>query len=149
MAMMPSRKLLNAAILFATKKHQGQVDDDGNPYWEHPSMVGDLLEELGCDDEIVAAGYLHDTLEDTDTTFLELVENFGDRVACLVYEVTHEGKKDNYGYYFPRLKSRDAIMIKLADRLSNISRMDSWDERRKQQYLDKTRFWKTEPPTGA
>ena len=144
MTMTPYRKFLNKAILFATEKHKNQVDDDDNPYWLHPNMVGDILESLGCDKEVIAAGYLHDTLEDTDTTFLELVEEFGDRVACLVFEVTHEGKKDNHGYYFPYLKSRDAIMIKLADRLSNISRMDSWDEKRKQQYLDKTKFWRSE-----
>ncbi len=94
------------------------------------------------DDEMVAASYLHDTLEDTDTTYEELKREFGERVANLVHEVTHEGQKDNYGYYFPRLKSKDAIIIKLADRINNLTRMDSWDIARQEHYLQKTRFWK-------
>jgi (p)ppGpp synthase/HD superfamily hydrolase len=57
-------------------------------------------------------------------------------------EVTHEESNDNFGYYFPRLKTREGIMIKLADRLSNISRMDSWDIARREHYLKKTKFWK-------
>ena len=57
-------------------------------------------------------------------------------------EVTHEGQKDEYGYYFPRLKSQTGIMLKLADRLSNISRMQSWSKKRRSHYLRKTKFWK-------
>ena len=59
---------------------------------------------------------------------------FGPEVADLVNEVTHEGTKDDWGYYFPRLKSKEGILIKLCDRASNISRMDSWSEKRQQHY---------------
>lgn len=96
--------------------------------------------------DVICAAYLHDTLEDTDTTYDELVKEFGPRVAELVYEVTQEGSKDNYGYYFPRLKSKDAILIKFADRASNIARMDAWPESRKEQYLNKSKFWRSEGP---
>lgn len=57
-------------------------------------------------------------------------------------EVTHEGQKDEYGYYFPRLKTKEGIMLKFADRLSNLSRMDNWNERRVAHYIKKSRFWK-------
>ena len=56
-----------------------------------------------------------------------------------------EGKKDEKGYWFPRLKSKDAIIVKFADRLSNLSRMDVWDEERQQHYLKKSKFWRSEP----
>ena len=57
-------------------------------------------------------------------------------------EVTHEGERDAYGYYFPRLETQEAILLKLLDRASNISRMNAWDDDRKAQYLKKTKFWK-------
>jgi len=130
------------ALEYAYTKHLGQVDDDGLPYIFHCMDVHTILKTVTNDQEILAAAYLHDTLEDTNATYDELKERFGQRVADLVLEVTHEGKKDNYGFYFPRLKSRDAILIKFADRLSNLARMDSWDDERKQQYLNKSKFWK-------
>lgn len=136
--------LVHYAISFAIDKHKGQKDDDGRDYIIHPMTVGALLMCVTNDQDIIAAGYLHDVLEDTDTSYLELKEAFGARVADLVYEVTHEGKKDEHGYYFPRLKSKDAILIKFADRLSNLSRMSSWDPARQEQYLRKSKFWRSE-----
>ena len=135
---------VSKAVNFATMKHLGQKDDDGNDYYMshlHPVML--LTHLLSKDCEVVAAAVLHDVLEDTDTSYEELEKEFGKRVADIVYEVTHEGTKDNYGYYFPRLKSKEAILIKLLDRASNISRMDAWDKQRQEHYLKKTRFWKT------
>jgi len=134
--------MLRKAIVFANKKHKGQLDDDKNNYFEaHLFPVYLSIQELTNDVDILSAAILHDTLEDTHATYEELEKTFGKRVADLVNEVTHEGKKDNRGYYFPRLKSADAIMIKLIDRASNISRMDAWSEERKQHYLKKTKFW--------
>jgi (p)ppGpp synthase/HD superfamily hydrolase len=136
-------KVLKAA-LFALDKHQGQLDDNGHDYFlSHLMPVAFATGQLTSDDDVICSAYLHDTLEDTDTTYEELAEKFGKRVADLVHELTHEGSKDEYGFYFPRLQSQDAILIKLIDRASNITRMQSWDNRRKQQYLKKTKFWKT------
>jgi GTP pyrophosphokinase len=126
----------------ALQKHRGQLDDTGKPYILHPIQVSEILLKVTNDIDIVCAGLLHDTLEDTDCTEEEILEATNQRVLDLVKEVTHEGKKDSKGYYFPRLKSRDAILIKFADRLSNLSRMQSWDEKRKQQYLRKSKFWR-------
>ena len=130
------------AIAFAERKHQGQLDDEYNDYFSsHSYIVGEILKNLTDDSDIICAGYLHDVLEDTKTDYEELVKEFGKRVADLVNEVTQEGKKDEKGFYFPRLKSKEAILIKLIDRASNISRMSSWDEKRKAHYLKKTKFW--------
>lgn len=130
---------------FAKKKHANQLDDSGKDYFEaHLVQVFNVLNQLTDDEDILSAGLLHDTIEDTNTTREELVKEFGKVVADLVMEVTHEGKKDKFGYYFPRLKTKDGITIKLADRNSNVSRMHSWGKQRQQQYLRKTKFWRSE-----
>lgn len=131
------------AGLFARKKHAGQYDDNGESYFEsHIWQVYRIISEVTNDEDVICAAFLHDTIEDTNTTYEELVNEFSKRVADLVMEVTHEGKKDQHGYYFPRLKSKEAILIKFADRLSNLSRMQSWDEKRQNQYLKRSKFWK-------
>lgn len=131
------------AITFARDKHKGHLDDGGKDYFSnHCYKVMMAVETFTDDYEVIQAAVLHDTIEDTDTTYEELVELFGQRVADLVNEVTHEGKKDGYGYYFPRLDTKDGILIKLCDRASNVSRMGPWNRDRRQQYLKKTIFWK-------
>lgn len=138
--------VLEKARNFARLKHEKQKDDAGLNYFEtHLEVVVKILENVTTDTNILAAGYLHDTVEDTETTYKELVKEFGKTIADLVMEVTHEGKKDLYGRYFPRLKSKNAILIKFADRLSNLSRMDVWDDKRKAQYIKKSKFWKLDP----
>jgi (p)ppGpp synthase/HD superfamily hydrolase len=140
-----SKNLTFRAGLFAKMKHLGQLDDEGKDYFEsHIKQVYTILLQITEDVEILAAAYLHDTIEDTDTSYEEILNIFGKRVADLVMEVTHEGEKDSKGYFFPRLKSKDAILIKFADRLSNLSRMQSWDLNRQNHYLKKSKFWKSE-----
>lgn len=85
--------IINQAIIFATKAHEGQFRKATTiPYITHPYAVGMLLQKVNCSDEVIAAGILHDTLEDTETTFEELVEQFGSRVAELVLAVSEEDK---------------------------------------------------------
>lgn len=132
------------AYKFAHEKHAGQLDDSGSDYFTaHVAVVGRLLMGITLDPVVIAAGYLHDVLEDTDATLDEIIERFGPEIASLVCEVTHEGSKDT-GYFFPRLKTKKGILIKFADRLSNLSRMESWDEERQAHYLKKSIFWKSE-----
>ena len=136
---------IDRAMAFGAKCHEGQKDDDGHDYfWAHPVQVFYFLKEIAEDETVLIAALLHDVLEDTETTPLEIEKEFGKKVAELVLEVTHEEKKDEVGYYFPRLKSKDAILIKFADRLSNLSRMSSWNQKRQDQYLRKSKFWKSE-----
>lgn len=136
---------LKKAIDFAYKKHKEQKDDTGEPYIKHLTQVVEILSCVTHDNDILAAAWLHDTIEDTDTTYEDLVQEFGERIAGLVHEVTHEGTKDAGGYYFPRLRSRDAAIIKFADRLSNLSRMESWTKKRQDHYLKKSKFWRATP----
>lgn len=132
------------AYTFAIEKHKDQIDDTGRPFFfAHPNIVADLIRLVApTDDNLIAAAFLHDTIEDTNTTHEELVREFNQDVADLVMEVTHEGRKDWNGYYFPRLRTQRGIMLKFADRLSNLSRMEAWSEERKAHYLRKSKFWK-------
>lgn len=129
------------AYQFARDKHNGQLRDGGELYINHPLDVYRALKCMGADENLCIAALLHDTLEDTDTTEQELFENFGRDVRNLVLEVTHEGEKDIVGHWFPRLHSQRGIMLKFADRLSNLSEMQAWREERVQQYLRKSKFW--------
>ena len=75
-------ELVDAAIRFAVEAHGGQTrKGKAVAYLWHPLAVGRLLEESGCCAETVAAGLLHDTLEDTPTTAADLRQRFGERVA--------------------------------------------------------------------
>ncbi len=131
--------------LFAMEKHKDQVDDEGFPYFDaHIQQVVNILMQVTNEGDVIAAAYLHDIIEDTNTTYEELCNEFDERIANLVMEVTHEGCADSKGFYFPRLKSQKAILIKFADRLSNLSRMERWDRKRKEQYLRKSKFWRHE-----
>ncbi len=112
--------------------------------FKHSIQVANLLSSNKCKDEVIIAGVLHDVLEDTSITYEDLRKEFGKKIADLVHEVTHEGQKDNHGYYFPRLKSKDAIMIKYADRLNNLNRISKWDTERQKHYLKISKFWRTE-----
>lgn len=83
--------LTRAALAFANKHHAGQTRDvDSLPFVTHPVEVACLLHEAGYPDEVVAAGVLHDVLEDTDTERLELERRFGPDVAGLVAAVSDD-----------------------------------------------------------
>jgi len=141
---MEEDKLLKA-IAFAQEKHRGQLDDSGKDYFEeHCLQVYNILNTVTEDQNLLCAALLHDTYEDTDTTYEEVLQIFGRDIADLVNEVTQEGQKDSKGYYFPRLKTERGILLKFADRLSNLSRMEAWDDKRREYYLKKSKFWKSE-----
>lgn len=128
---------LEHAIDYATKAHEGQKRKSGEPYIIHPLAVADTLIEWGMDIDSVIAGVLHDTVEDTDATLEEIETLFGRDVAFLVDGVTKVSQARagmrNLESYLPQTKdnlsklliavSRDVrvIIIKLADRLHNLS----------------------------
>jgi (p)ppGpp synthase/HD superfamily hydrolase len=83
--------LTRDALAFADQRHAGQIRDlDGLPFVTHPVEVARLLHEAGYQDEVVAAGVLHDVLEDTDAQRSDLESRFGSRVAELVEAVTDD-----------------------------------------------------------
>ena len=138
-------RLEDKALDYASKKHREQLDDRGRPYFfAHVIQVYNVLLDVTDDEATICAGLLHDVIEDTDTTYEELAHEFNKEIADLVMEVTHEGT-DYRDYYFPRLKSRKAILIQFADRLSNMSRMKYWPGDVQQRFLEDSVFWRTKP----
>lgn len=117
-------KLLNAMLVFATNKHNGQFDKAGKPYILHPLAVMSLLdsedEELQC----IAIG--HDVIEDTDATFQDLV-NIGmtDRVVSGIKCLTKMPGQTYEEYKAGVFSNRDAMQVKMADlrHNSDITRM--------------------------
>ena len=133
------------ALEFASIKHEGQLDDQGRQYFfAHIIQVYGLLKDVTDDEEILCAGILHDTLEDTDTSYNELVMEFNKEIADLVLELTYQGDKET-GRYFPLLHSHKAVVVKFADRLSNLVRMVDWPGDWQQDYLRESCFWPTYP----
>lgn len=87
------RDLTAHAFLFADKAHRGQVRKyTGEPYIAHPAAVAKIVATVTDDVAMVAAALLHDTLEDTTTSYLDLVTAFGHDIADLVLEVTDVSK---------------------------------------------------------
>lgn len=85
--------LVEKAIVFAAAAHKHQTRKGTDiPYITHPFAVGMLLQGAGCSEEVVAAGILHDTLEDTEATYEGLVKEFGGRVADLVVAASENDK---------------------------------------------------------
>ena len=76
--------LLAAAFHFAFQLHDGQVRASGEPYICHPVAVADLLRDIGASASVIAAGFLHDVVEDTEVTPEEIEAHFGAEVRALV-----------------------------------------------------------------
>jgi guanosine-3',5'-bis(diphosphate) 3'-pyrophosphohydrolase len=123
--------MLDSAIIFAIKKHHNQFRKRSNiPYIIHPitvAFLAKLYKPLFFDFEnIHIACILHDTIEDTDTTYNEILINFNIEIADLVLELTNNKQminnlgKNEYVKQKCINLSLNALYIKLADRLSNI-----------------------------
>lgn len=88
--------LVDRAIGFAARAHSGQQRKTGDvPYIAHPVGVAMLLQRMGCEPAVVAAGLLHDTVEDTSVTLDEIRFHFGDEVADIVAGCTELPKRKN------------------------------------------------------
>ena len=81
-------ELIQKAYVFTGKVHHGQLRESGEPYLIHPLNVSHILADWNMDEETVATGLLHDTVEDTVATIEEIRELFGENVAQLVDGVT-------------------------------------------------------------
>jgi (p)ppGpp synthase/HD superfamily hydrolase len=93
-----SFRLTRAALRFARDRHAGQRRPPGDePFVGHPVEVAELLQEAGYPDEVVAAGVLHDVIEDAGVGRDELDERFGPRVAELVTAVSEPDPEGPYG----------------------------------------------------
>lgn len=121
-------ELLVRAYEFAADRHRGQRRKDAaaTPYINHPIKVAALLTQAGITDvEVIIAGILHDTIEDTQTTFTELQNIFGNNIASMVMECTDDkslSKIDRKKLQISHAAgiSNKAKLIKLADKYANL-----------------------------
>ncbi|MEY9707301.1 HD domain-containing protein [Bradyrhizobium diazoefficiens] len=121
--------LISEAAELAARRHNGMARKGrGNePYVNHLAEVANLLARAtdGADAELVAAGWLHDTIEDTETAREELAQKFSERIASLVVECTDDMKlpkaerRRRQVVDAPK-KSAGAKLIKIADKISNV-----------------------------
>ncbi len=126
--------LLEKALFFSKKAHQGQLRESGISYWEHPVDVACILASMKMDAPTIIAGLLHDIIEDTKYTYEDIESEFGLEIAELVEGVsklkkyrykTHKSRKEQQAENFRKLlisitKDIRIILIKLADRLHNM-----------------------------
>ncbi len=123
--------LIDRAYLKALQLHKGQKRKSGEDYIIHPEAVAKILANLGVDDVCIAAGLLHDVVEDTEYSLDQLREEFGEDVAIIVDGVTKlssfvfETREDAQNetirkMFFAMTKDIRVLVIKLADRLHNL-----------------------------
>jgi len=124
-------ELIEKAYVFSKQAHDGQERVSGDPYIVHPLAVATILAELEMDESSIAAGILHDTIEDTEYTFEKIQKEFGTEIAELVdgvtkltkipYTTKQEIQAENFRKMFLAMaKDIRVIIIKLCDRLHNM-----------------------------
>ena len=124
-------KLIEKAYDFASVAHAGQLRMSGEPYFMHPASVAKNIAEMGFDEHAIAAGLLHDTVEDTSASIDELEEEFGEQVADIVDGVTkinmmtfdtkEEAQAENIRKMILAMSHDIRVpIVKLADRTHNM-----------------------------
>ncbi len=131
----PDLELIQKAYIFAAEAHAGQTRLSGEPYLSHPMSVAKILADMQLDEATVAAGLLHDTVEDTKATIDEIEELFGEEVADIVDGVTKISKiqfeskaiaqaENIRKMILAMAEDIRVLMVKLADRLHNMRTLD-------------------------
>ncbi|MEC7669438.1 MAG: RelA/SpoT family protein, partial [Pseudomonadota bacterium] len=141
--------LIHAAYDYGREMHEGQFRRSGEPYFTHPVAVAAILTEQKLDDATLITALLHDTIEDTKSTYGEVADKFGDEIASLVDGVTKltnlqlsstETKQaENFRKLFMAMsKDLRVILVKLADRLHNMRTIKAMKPEKQQQKARET-----------
>ncbi len=123
--------LITAAYEYGMRMHEGQFRTSGEPYFSHPVAVATLLAQQKLDDATIITALLHDTIEDTGSTYSEIALRFGDEIAQLVDGVTklnnlqlssiENAQAENFRKLLMAMsKDPRVLLVKLADRLHNM-----------------------------
>jgi GTP diphosphokinase / guanosine-3',5'-bis(diphosphate) 3'-diphosphatase len=142
-------ELLRRAYVFSALEHKGQVRHSGEPYLVHPLEVADFLADMKLDVVAVAAGLLHDVVEDTLTTPERIAELFGQEIAHVVEGVTkigaipfsssEERQAENFRkMLLAMVDDIRVILVKLADRLHNMRTLQHLPEERRLKIAQET-----------
>jgi GTP diphosphokinase / guanosine-3',5'-bis(diphosphate) 3'-diphosphatase len=143
-------ELLRRAYVFSAFEHKGQVRHSGEPYLIHPLAVADFLADMKLDAVAIAAGLLHDVVEDTLTTIERIEELFGPDVAHVVEGVTkisaipfsssEQRQAENFRkMLLAMVDDIRVILVKLADRLHNMRTLHHLPEDRRVKIAQETR----------
>jgi guanosine-3',5'-bis(diphosphate) 3'-pyrophosphohydrolase len=143
-------EMLRRAYVFSAFEHKGQVRHSGEPYLVHPLEVADLLADMKLDVVAIAAGLLHDIVEDTQTPIERIAELFGADVAHVVEGVTklgaisfsssEERQAENFRkMLLAMVDDIRVILVKLADRLHNMRTLHHLPEERRIKIAQETR----------
>ena len=145
------RKMITDAYLLAKEKHDGVYRKSGEPYIQHPIEVAYILATLQGGPATLAAGFLHDVVEDTDVTVDDIKKKFGEDVAFLVDSLTkiqrmklsHRNEadfeaEDHRKIFLGMAKDVRVILVKLADRLHNMRTLDSLSSERQKALSKET-----------
>ncbi|MCK4556245.1 MAG: bifunctional (p)ppGpp synthetase/guanosine-3',5'-bis(diphosphate) 3'-pyrophosphohydrolase, partial [Candidatus Aminicenantes bacterium] len=141
--------LLKKAYVFAAQAHKGQTRRSGEPYLSHSLEVANMLADMRLDKTTLAAGLLHDVLEDTDATAVELAQAFGKEITHLVEGVTKISRVQESS---PEARQAESIrkiilamtddlrviFIKLADRIHNLKTLKFLSEDKQKQIAKET-----------
>src|SRR5512132_1079862 len=142
-------ELLRRAYVFSALEHKGQVRQSGEPYLVHPLEVADFLADMKLDVVAVAAGLLHDVVEDTVTTPERIAELFGPEIAHVVEGVTkigaipfsssEERQAENFRkMLLAMVDDIRVVLVKLADRLHNMRTLQHLPEERRIKIAQET-----------
>ena len=139
---------LSKAYSFALNAHENQTRDSGDPYLIHPVAVADILCDLKLDSATITTGLLHDTIEDTKTTYSTVKKEFGKEIADLVEGVTKISQLEGKAYSNSKAEnfrklilatSKDirVLLVKIADRLHNMRTLNFKDDESKRKKIAK------------
>ena len=142
-------EIIRKAWQFCLQQHQGQKRASGEPYIIHPLEVAQVLAELKMDSTAIAAGLLHDAVEDTDVTSVEIARRFGEQVAHIVEGVTKLDKikfanrEDHQAENIRKMllamvTDIRVVIIKLADRLHNMRTLEHLKPEKQQKIARET-----------
>ncbi|KLU58727.1 GTP pyrophosphokinase [Peptococcaceae bacterium CEB3] len=142
-------KVIERAYRFAADAHRGQLRNSGEDYIEHPLEVAMILAELELDEPTIAAGLLHDVIEDTSCTRQDIEKEFGAEIALLVDGVTKLGRLEYKSkvelqvenlrkMFLAMAKDIRVILIKLADRLHNMRTLKYHSEQKQKEIAQET-----------
>ena len=145
-----SNRLVSQAFEFAYCLHHQQFRASGEPYIAHPVAVAELLRDLGGSADMIAAGFLHDIVEDTQVSLEEIEERFGENVRQLVEGVTKlskfnfssktERQAENFRRMFMAMaQDIRVIVVKLADRLHNMRTLEHLPDEKRRRIARETR----------
>jgi (p)ppGpp synthase/HD superfamily hydrolase len=118
--------LAQKAKELALRAHHGQIRKTGEPFIEHPCAVADILLRAGCREAVVAAGFVHDVLEDTAISIEHLRAELGGEVAAIVAAVTEQKElpwEERKRRYIESVRGGgvDAMAVSAADKIHNLT----------------------------